>query len=416
MTMSRAGAAETRIRLIEAGIDLLCQLSATDIVSAVGTRDIASRAGVSSASFFHHFGSVDQYTDELMKAIYSTSRLPRGENVSRDLETVAADDLPVSSLLVTYRNALTHNLSDPEYRLKHGLWSLGGQSVDSYYRDYLDGVDALIETGASHMLGSWGREPRPPFDLPALIAVGNALAHGAYTRHILDPELFSIERFAIAVTGTVLVGVRLKGDHRNMSDRLAEMNYYPRDTMSSDRPASPTQVGNKEHLLSAAAELFSEFGFTATSVEQLAKRAGVSTSTFFNLFGSKSGLAVALLDHLAELHLEARKGYFDPENAVVDRLISVADLAASHPELAKVFLAEFASDESGIIGATIVDPLAAFLKSLPRANATSSESDYRDIAQIMITVAMQCVLRRPGLGAESAARWAMRMVHETASA
>jgi AcrR family transcriptional regulator len=408
--MSSAKSVDTKASLVEAGIELLRQLTAADIVSAVGTREIARRAGVSGATFFHHFGSVELYTEELLKEIYSSARLPRGERVRRDLDSVAIDALPVSALLTTYRNALITNLGDPEYRLKHGLWWLGGDSVDSHYHGYLDEVDTSIAIGANHMLKSWGREPRPPFDLAALIAVGNALAHGAYVRHTLDAELFSIERFALSVTSTVLVGVRLAGDDRTMADRLAEMNYYPRDISPKERVPTSSDGSNKERLLRAAAELFAEYGVEATSVAQLAKRADVSSSTLFNLFGSKSRLAVALFEHHVELQAAGRMGLFDQEDAVLDYVMGVADLAGSHPDLARIFLTEFVADESGVVGTVFVEPLVDLLSSSGRATASDPNGDLRDLAQLMVIVAMQRTLHRPALGVTSAANWAMQLL------
>jgi AcrR family transcriptional regulator len=244
------------------------------------------------SAFFHHFESLDRYTEELMDEVYSSTRAPRGENVRKGLESVALDDLPVSALLVTYRNALRLNLGDPEYRLKLGLWALGGRGADQHYRDYQNAVDETITIGAGQMLESWEREPRPPFDLAGLIAVGNALSQGAYIRHTHGPELLSIDRFAYAITGTVLVGVRLKGDNRTMADRLAEMNYYPRAVPHPPRPSSDADGTIRERFVDAAAELFAEYGVGATSVDQLVRRVGVSSSTFFNLYGTKGKLAL----------------------------------------------------------------------------------------------------------------------------
>jgi AcrR family transcriptional regulator len=408
--MSRAGAADTRNRLIEAGIDLLCRLTPTDLVSAVGTREIARMADVSAASFFHHFGSVERYTDELMDAIYSPTRLPRGDRVRVALETVAADDLPVSVLLTMYRNALNLNLDDSEYRLKLGLWALGGPSADARYSAYQNAVEEAIVVGAAHMLRGWGREPRPPFDLRNLVTIGNALTQGAYVRHTLNPEFLSVEHHALAITGTVLLGLRLIGDERTMADRLAEMNYYPQATASADATRSLIDGGTKDRLLAAAAELFAEYGVEATSVAQVAKRAGVSTTTFFNLYGSKSHLALALFDRHSELHMAARRGQFDPSDALVDHLVGVADLAACHPEMAKIFLAELASDDSGTLGIVLVDPLAELLASSSKDGEGPTEGNDRDTAQLMVTVAVHRILHRPSLGAESAARWALRIL------
>jgi AcrR family transcriptional regulator len=408
------GAMSTRVRLIEAGIELLSGLTPSEVVATVGTRKIARQAGVSPSAFFHHFESLERYTDELMDEIYSPTRLPRGENVRKDLESVAVDDLPVSALLATYRNALRLNLGDPEYRLKLGLWSLGGPGADRHYRDYQNAVDEMIAIGAGQMLESWSREPRPPFDLAGIIAVGNALSQGAYIRHSHSPELLTIDRFAYAITGTVLVGVRLTGDNRTMADRLAEMNYYPR-VPRPDRHVSDSDANTKERFVDAAAELFAEYGVEATSVDQLVRRVGVSSSTFFNLYGSKGRLAVALFDRYAELQLDTRKGKFDPEDPVRDFLMSVSELVGRYIDLSRVYLAEIAADDTGTTGACLVDPLADLLVSLIGDPVDSDDGEHRDLAEAMITVVVMRIVRRPGLGIDSAARWALRMLGDTGS-
>ena len=58
-------------------------------------------------------------------------------------------------------------------------------------------------------------------------------------------------------------------------------------------------------VVAAALELFSAQGFDQTSVEQIAKAAGVSRSTFFRQFGGKEDVVFidheALLDELRQL-------------------------------------------------------------------------------------------------------------------
>ncbi|MCY0934934.1 TetR/AcrR family transcriptional regulator [Streptomyces sp. H34-S4] len=53
---------------------------------------------------------------------------------------------------------------------------------------------------------------------------------------------------------------------------------------------------NRSRILAVAAELFREQGVDNVSLDVIAARAGVGKGTLYRRFGSKSGLAVALLD------------------------------------------------------------------------------------------------------------------------
>src|SRR5690606_25799363 len=50
----------------------------------------------------------------------------------------------------------------------------------------------------------------------------------------------------------------------------------------------------REAILDAAVTLFDQLGYSATTVEQIAARAGVSAPTVFNYFGSKQDILYAL--------------------------------------------------------------------------------------------------------------------------
>jgi TetR/AcrR family acrAB operon transcriptional repressor len=52
----------------------------------------------------------------------------------------------------------------------------------------------------------------------------------------------------------------------------------------------------KQNLLAAALEVFSQKGYTATRVEDIAKRANVTTGAIYHHFGGKSALYIALIE------------------------------------------------------------------------------------------------------------------------
>ncbi|WP_217183048.1 TetR/AcrR family transcriptional regulator [Streptomyces sp. AC495_CC817] len=90
-------------------------------------------------------------------------------------------------------------------------------------------------------------------------------------------------------------------------------------------------------VVAAALELFQNQGFDQTSVEQIAKAAGVSRSTFFRQFGGKEDVVFA--DHealLAQLREFLAEGHEDPWGAVCAASESVFSYFAHDPELARL--------------------------------------------------------------------------------
>lgn len=65
--------------------------------------------------------------------------------------------------------------------------------------------------------------------------------------------------------------------------------------MTEQRAGRP-RASSRETLAEAACELFLEQGFDATTIADIARRAGVSRSSFFNYFASKSDILWAGLD------------------------------------------------------------------------------------------------------------------------
>jgi len=82
--------------------------------------------------------------------------------------------------------------------------------------------------------------------------------------------------------------------------------------------ASPA-AAERTAVVSAALELFHEQGFEATSVDQIARAAKVSRSTFFRQFGGKEDVVFA--DHevlLAEVRAYLDEGHDDPWLAICE--------------------------------------------------------------------------------------------------
>ncbi|MET4051309.1 AcrR family transcriptional regulator [Frigoribacterium sp. PvP054] len=98
------------------------------------------------------------------------------------------------------------------------------------------------------------------------------------------------------------------------------------------RPVGRPRRSSAEMLADAAAELFLENGYARTTVDDIARRAGVSRGTFFNYFEAKSDLFWLDLDQsLADLgDLLRASSSLSPVRAVEAALVALAE--AHDPE------------------------------------------------------------------------------------
>lgn len=97
--------------------------------------------------------------------------------------------------------------------------------------------------------------------------------------------------------------------------------------MTIDPRAGRPRASSREVLAEAACELFLERGFEATSVADIATRAGVSRSSFFNYFSSKGEVVWSGLDDRIDALARSleRDSRTDAEPAVRSAIAAMAD-------------------------------------------------------------------------------------------
>jgi AcrR family transcriptional regulator len=338
----------TRDALLEAGADLLAELTAVQLVAALRTREIARRAGVSPPTFFHHFPTVEAYAQALVEHVFTPAGTGLKGVVTTGLRDVAEQHaLPAAQSIAYHTRDLHMAANDPRGKVRLGLWALGGPMAAEAHRRFLDEVDRQLLPQAQAFHAAWGREVRPPLDLQSYLALQLAILSGAAVRHLSDPTVMTPERYSRAAAALSMVLLRPVGDRRTMDDRLAEMNYAP-----APGRARASTTGRRDttraRILDAASELFGEYGYEAASVTQLARAAGVHVATLYDHFESKAHVGLALFDLRAEAHLDEVSSGVAPDalGALRTHLESVASLAAADQDLARLYLTAIACGES----------------------------------------------------------------------
>jgi AcrR family transcriptional regulator len=113
------------------------------------------------------------------------------------------------------------------------------------------------------------------------------------------------------------------------------------DPRSGDAPST------REALIAAATELFAEQGYSGTSVEQIAQRAGANKAMVSYHFGGKEALYRTILETtfgaVAERLVEIRDGFTDPEQGLRDVVAAIAAATTRHPSLPALVIREVVS-------------------------------------------------------------------------
>ncbi len=97
-------------------------------------------------------------------------------------------------------------------------------------------------------------------------------------------------------------------------------------TNNSERPKSKSEAKTKA-ILKGAMQEFLQHGYAATSMDRVAKAAGVSKATVYSHFSDKEGLFNALIQDLAEEKFQTVLGLQEPQSFEQEPSIILRQLA-----------------------------------------------------------------------------------------
>ena len=162
------------------------------------------------------------------------------------------------------------------------------------------------------------------------------------------------------------------------------------ETTSSERQKSTEKT---EAILKGAMGEFLAHGYAATSMDRVAKTAGVSKATVYSYFGDKEGLFNALIQALAKEKFQTAIGLQEPQFLEKDPKIVLRELAGKildhaigdrtfqnfiriiigesgrFPELAKAYVNNLAKPA--------IEILTQYFKSHPELNLPDEEATVR---------------------------------------
>jgi AcrR family transcriptional regulator len=112
-------------------------------------------------------------------------------------------------------------------------------------------------------------------------------------------------------------------------------------------PPEVVTRSQRERLLEATLRIVAAKGYTATTVADLTKQAGISRTTFYELFADKEACFLAAYDNAVDVLVRRISAAYEAEERWPDRaragLRTLLEALAGEPELARLALVDVAS-------------------------------------------------------------------------
>ncbi len=113
--------------------------------------------------------------------------------------------------------------------------------------------------------------------------------------------------------------------------------------MATKRPQTRIQQRNTKVILEAALDVFSQFGFRGSTLDQIAKASGLSKPNLLYYFSSKEAIHIELLSGLMHVWLDplrAMSAAGDPKQELLDYVHRKLEMSRDYPRESRLFANE----------------------------------------------------------------------------
>jgi len=164
--------------------------------------------------------------------------------------------------------------------------------------------------------------------------------------------------------------------------------------MAENRPRTRIQEKNRAAILDAALDVFSQHGFRGSTLDQIAKTAGLSKPNVLYYFPSKEAIHVALVEGLLHDWVEPLRKFTpegDPIEEILDYMCRKLEMSRSMPRESRLFANEVIQGAPRIGDALngvlkdVVDEKAAMIRDWAKEGRIAPVDPYHLIFSIWAT-------------------------------
>jgi AcrR family transcriptional regulator len=299
---------DTRERILEAGIALWRQQPPATLFAGLSVAKVSEAAGITRSTFYSYWPSSSEFLSDLARylveldatnypaIVAATERHPSPPNPSSDVpRTIVSDcarhlDVAILDPTLGIRLGLLSRVDDPE--------------VAEVLRELYRNAESAQFQPLAISLDHWGRKIREPLTEDTLKIVFSSILEGFAARSTVEPDRFPLDLYGQVVLPLLVMLTRRHDDDRNLFEIVDTVNSWTAVGLAEklrEREAFTQQVtsqfGNNSmrEITILVRRLLAQVGFGQLSMAELAGVAGSSESGIYQLFGSRSGIALCTL-------------------------------------------------------------------------------------------------------------------------
>jgi len=325
-----------RQRLLDAAFDVWLDEPPAVLFSGFSVSRVAKAAGVTRATFYSYWPTSEDYLRDLL--VHLATR--EDDLALQHANTTTAGTLAVARsgavdiMAAACEQEFQRLIDDPALRLRLGFLSkMDDPEVAEQLRAAYRKDEARKSQSYGVLADGWGREPRPPFTNESLHALFQSVSDAMAARHVVDPEMFPAQLYPLVVLGLMMFMTRRADDSRTLPELVQHVNNWPgvgsllqerRRAEEASRTAITLDPVTAWGVIRAARRMQGTMAWSELTLTEIGSVAGVSDESLLRTFGSKSGLAMAIIDVAVGERLDAQ----EPAAAPMSELRRITSVTA----------------------------------------------------------------------------------------
>ena len=298
----------TRTKILDAGIAIWTDQTASVLVNGFTVARIAQVANVTRSTFYAYWPSTEEYVANLVTHLIDLDTMNYPSIVSNlpiDLQPKSGvTDLP-QAVVESCRAHFEAAINDQSFGLRLAFLSKADDpAIAAVLKDLYRSAEVAQYAPFLLSLDRWGRKLREPIDESMMQIIFSSLLEGLAARYRLDPASFSPDLYGLALLPLLVTLTRRPDDNRGLYEIVDSLNSWPavglamklrdHETAVDQSPAAIAGTSMREVTI-AIRRLLARIGFGELSMSEIAAVTGYSESTLQQMFGSRPGIAMCLL-------------------------------------------------------------------------------------------------------------------------